>query len=363
MASAAFSTLVSTSHQIAVEAVAYYNRAPITQPLRVVGGSVTLDRTAALRGRCTVELAEPLRIPTATGGPLTPYGFEIAVRRGVVHADGSVEYGPLGVFPIQTSSLDGVTLLTSLEGIDRSQLVVDARLEDDYAVAAGTNYATAIHDLVDAGVPGLTYRFAATMFTTPQLVFQAQGDRWEAARGMAKSIGCELYFNGVGELVLRAEPTFGATPLWTISDGEGGVLVGAVLSLDRAPAYNRVIATGENTGNVTVPRGVWTDDNPGSPTYYFGGFGHKPRFYASSFITTDEQAASAAAAIGTAQQGVARSLSFETVPNSSMRPGDLLLVRRPAMGVNEVHMLDSMTIGLTADGGHSGAPRWGATSE
>ena len=183
MPSATLETLFTTSHQIAVEAVAFYNRAPITQPLRIVGGSVTLDRTAALRGRGSVERAEPRRIPTATGGPLTPYGFEISVRRGVVHADGSIEYGPLGLFPIQTSKLDGVTLLTSLEGIDRSQLVVDARLEDDYGVTAGTNYATAIHDLVDAaGARSSTYRFTSTTFTTPQLVFQAQGDRWEAAR-------------------------------------------------------------------------------------------------------------------------------------------------------------------------------------
>ena len=182
---------------------------------------------------------------------------------------------------------------------------------------------------------------------------------------MAKSIGCELYFNGVGELRSAAAPSrrSRARPRWTVSDGEGGVLISAALSLDRAPAYNRVIATGENTTNTTVPRGVWTDDNTGSPTYYGGGFGKKPRFLPrSTFITTDEQAASAAAAIGTAQQGVARSLVFETVPNSSMHPGDLLLVRRTAMGVNEVHMLDSMTIGLTADGGYTGTSRWGATN-
>ena len=55
-------------------------------------------------------------------------------------------------------------------------------------------------------------------------------------------------------------------------------------------------------------------------------------------------------------------MSFDTVPNSMMLPGDLLLVRRAAMGLNEVHMLDSMTIGLAADGGYSGSSRWGATS-
>jgi hypothetical protein len=351
------------SHQIAVDCYVLYNRLPVTAGLNITAGSVTLDRTAAQRGRCTVTLAEPLLIPTPTGGTLTPYGYEIAVRRGVVHADGTREFGPLGVFPIQTSALDGVTLVTEIAGTDRSQLVVDARLEDDYTIAAGTNYGTAIRDLIAAGVPGLDYVFISTTYTTPALVFAAQADRWDAARQMAKSIGCEIYFDGTGRCVLRAEPTFGAAPLWTISDGEGGVMLAAALSLDRAPAYNRVVATGENTGNGTVPRGVWTDDNPGSPTYYFGPFGRKPRFYASTFITTPEQAVSAATALGNAQQGVARSLVFQSVPNSSMRPGDLILVRRPAMGVNELHLLDAMTIGLTAADVQSGTSRWGATSE
>jgi hypothetical protein len=295
---ATLEAVVASSHQIAVECLVLYNRTPITGPLNITAGSVTLDRTAAQRGRCTITLAEPLLIPTTTGGTLTPYGYEVALRRGVVHADGSREYGPLGVFPIQTSALDGVTLVTDIAGTDRSQLVVDARLEDDYAIAAGTNYGTAIRGLIDAGVPGLEYVFISTTYATPALVFAAQADRWDAARGMATSIGCELYFDGTGRCVLRAEPTFRTAPLWTISDGEGGVMLSAALSMDRAPAYNRVIATGEHTGNNAVPRGEWTDDNPGSPTYYFGPFGRKPRFYASTFITTPEQAVSAASCAG-----------------------------------------------------------------
>ena len=143
---------------------------------------------------------------------------------------------------------------------------------------------------------------------------------------------------------------FLGSPLWTLSEGEGGLLVSAALNLDRGPAYNRVVATGENTGVGTVPRGVWTDDDPASPTYYSGGFGRKPRFYSSTFITTTDQATSAATSIGASLKGVARSLDLTAVPNPALEPGDPVLIRRLPLGLNEVHLIDALTFSLGADG-------------
>ncbi len=359
---AAFDAAVKRAHTIAIQVNVLLNRTPVVSGLKVTDGSVTLDRTAAIRGRCSISLAEPLLIPTSSGGPLTPYGYELAIGRGVTYPDGSRELMPLGVFPIQTSALDGVTLITAIEANDRAQLVSDARLEDAYAIAAGTNYATAIHDLIAAAVPGLTYQFMTTSYTTPDLVFEAQADRWDAARNMATSIGAELYFNGSGHCVLRPEPGFSSVPVWAISEGEGGLLVAAALAMDRGPAYNAVIATGENTALTTVPRGVWYDLDPTSPTFYNGPFGKKPRFYASAFITTPEQALSAATSIGQSQQGVARSLTFGSVPNPALEPGDCVEFTRTAIGINECHSLDSITFGLAADGAMTGTSRWGSTS-
>lgn len=357
-----FDAAVRRSHEIAVRVDVLYNRAPVAQGLRLTQGTVTLDRTAAQRGRCAVTLAEPFEIPTTTGGLLTPYGYELSISRGVRYPSGVEEVIPLGVFPIQTSVSDGTTRLTALQGIDRSQMVVDARLEDSVAIAAGTNYGTAIRNIIAAAIPGLTYDFAATTYTTPALVFEAQADRWATAQNMATAIGCELYFDGTGVCVLRPEPMFSALPSWVLSEGEGGLLTGAALTLDRAPAFNRVVTTGENTSLTTIPRGVWTDDDPSSPTYYAGGFGAKPRFFASAFITTDAQAASAAEAIGTAQKGVARSLTLGAVPNPALEPGDLVLIKREAIGVNEVHILDALTFGLTADAAMTAASRWGSVA-
>jgi hypothetical protein len=168
---------------------------------------------------------------------------------------------------------------------------------------------------------------------------------------MARSIGMELYFDGLGRPVLRPEPDLSTTnPVLTIAEGPGGVLTEIGLHLDRAPAYNRVIAFSENASTGEVFRGVWTDDDPASPTYYFGPFGRKPRFYASSFLNSDAQCESAARAVGLANIGVARSIDFALAPNPVVECGDVVIVRRVALGVDEVQIVDSYTYGLGALG-------------
>lgn len=357
---AKFDVAIAQSHTIAVTVDVLYNRAPVVLGLKVASGSVTLDRTAGQRGHCSVSLAEPTLIPTPTGGVLSPYGYELQIKRGIAYYDGTTELMGLGVYPIQQSGVDGVSLVTDITGVDRSQLVADARLEDDYTITAGVAYGSAIQTLVSAGVSGLTYSFVGTPYVTPALTFTAQADRWECARGMATAIGCELFFDGNGVLVLRNEPTFGGVPVWRFV--EGGLLVSGDLTLDRADAYNRVIATGENTSVGSIPRGVWTDTDTGSATNYNGGFGRKPRFYSSSYITSDQQALTAATAIGTAQKGVARSLSFAAIPNPALEPGDAITVTRTALGLNELQLIDALTFDLSATGAMTGSSRAGSVA-
>ncbi|MEP7115112.1 MAG: DUF5047 domain-containing protein [Ilumatobacteraceae bacterium] len=347
---ARWDTTVVRPHRVTVDATVYYNRQPVAgiMPLAIVAGTATFDRGAAQLARLDSTFAEPLLVPQHQS-VLSPFGYEIAIRRGIVYTDGTTEMMPLGVFPIQSSTADGLTLVTQISALDRSQLVKDARLEDAYQIVAGVNYATAIQNLIGAGVDGLTYQFAPVPFATPLLTFPAQADRWDAAQGMAKSCGFELFFDGTGTLVLRPEPTFTA-PVWTVAEGPDGVLVAASLAQDRGPAYNRVIATGENSSIGTIPRGVWTDAAAASPSRYSSGFGRKPRFYSSPFITTDGQAQSAANAIGASVAGVARSLSFSAIPNPALETGDPILVRRTALGIDEVHLIDSLTFDLTATG-------------
>lgn len=356
--SARWPAAILQSHTIAYTATVIYNGQTVDAGLAVSSGSVILDRTASTLGRCDLNLAEPFKIPTSSGGVLSPYGYEIAIQHGITYPSGLQELIPLGVFPIQSSQIDGVTLLSSVSALDRSQKVRDSRFVDDYFVSGSTDYATAILALLNAQVTGLDFSLfpAATGFLTPAagLVYQAGGDPWDAATDMATSCGYELFFEGLGRPVLRPEPSFTQSPVWSIS--EGVALVGATLALDRSPAYNAVVATGENGGAGEVFRAIAIDDDPISPTYYYGGFGRKPKFYASPLITSTAQAQSAADALLLSTRGVARSLNFASIPNPALEAGDPIQVTRAALNLSEIHIIDSLQIDLGV-GSMSGTSR------
>lgn len=339
--SARWAEAVRRSHETVTEVDVHYGGNVIAEGLAVTAGKVTYDRGAAVYARCDVTLAEPLQL-----NRLRPEGYELVIRKGIRYTDGETELIPLGVFPIQAGSTPGSTMVTQIKASDRSQTVSDARIEDAYQVASATNYVTAIRALIDDGVPGLSYNLGTTTRTSPLLTFASQDDRWLQASGMAKSLGSWLVFDGIGQLTLRAEPTFADLPVWSFVEGDDGVLLEATLELDRGPAYNKVIAESSNAANGDVYRGEAVDDDPTSPTYYYGPFGHKPRFYSSPFLTSDDQAAAAAASILSAGLGISTSLNMVAVPNPALEPGDAVLIRREALGVNEVHLIETLTLDL-----------------
>lgn len=378
-----FDGIVSGSHLLVTRVDVLFNREVRVEGLPLVDGTVNYDRTAARLARFQGTFADPLRLPLDSSDIYTPFGYELRIWRGVgvdpgngdyLYYDGeqlffngealtlgnpeaTIELVALGTFPIQSSFIDGVSLVTDVTCEDRSRLVSDARFEDDYQVAAGTNYADAIEALVAAGVDGLEYLFPSTTFTTPLLTFAAQSDRWEAAQGMARAIGMELFFDGLGRLTMRPTPTFADNPVKVIREGEGGNLVAVGIELDRTEAYNRVIAFSSNAAVDPPVRGVATDSDPFSPTYYDGPFGQKPRFYSSPFIVTQEQADSAAAAILADELGVASGLSFSAVPDPRLECGDVVLFQRAVLEVDDAHIVEKLTIGLGPESPMTGTTR------
>ena len=345
IASEAFEKIIAGSHQMASRVDVLFDRDVIVEGLPVVSGSISYDRTASVLASCRVQIADPTRIPVSSSDVLTPYGYELQVWRGVAAGGGQL-LCPLGVFPIQRSSVDGATLLSSLTGQDRSRLVSDAIFEESYQIAAGTNYATAIEDLITDGVSGLTYNFPTSTFTTPLLTFGPDDDRWAAAQSMARSIGNEILFDGLGNCTMRAEPTFTGTPVAAIA--EGANMTGIVVDLDRSPAYNKVIATSSNASLGDQFRGEASDDDPASPTYYLGPFGKKARRYSSPFLASDAQCTSAAAAILASNLGVARSVSASLLTDPRLETSDVVQVTRSALGVDELHIIDQLSLGLSA---------------
>jgi hypothetical protein len=350
---------IRVSHRIAVRATILDEETEIALE-EVLSGQVTLDARAATRGRCdlTVSGASDL-VPTSRTDALAPYGNEIRIERGITYPGGSTELVSLGVFRIEDATIadSGDNLEVRISGLDRSARLIDARFEEPYQVASGTNIADAILEVVTEGWPEVATDFMVVDATVPKLIAEEGGDRWAFAQSMATSIGAELYFDGDGVLILRPVPTPTQDFAYELVEGEDGVLVSAERTWSRQGAFNRVIATGENTKGDTSVRGVATDEDPDSPTYYYGQFGQVPRFYSSPFITTDEQAEDAAAGILAKELGATQSVSFGAIVDPALEPGDVVKITRQRAGIDETNVIDALTIPLSAEGTLTGTTR------
>jgi hypothetical protein len=355
-----FKAAVTQTHDIATLVEVLQDSVVIGTLNTVTAGTVTLDAKAQSRGRLDLTVIDDGTlhlVPTTSGDMLAPYGRELRVSRGVRYPDLTTELVSLGVFRIDDTNIEDTDsgLQIQVSGMDRSARVSDARFEAPYQIAAGTNLATAILALIQPVLPDLVTSFVATAVTTPAVFAEEEGDRWELAQKLASDAGLRLYFDGDGTLVLDVDSS--GAPVVTIAEGPGGVLLSAARRWTSQGAFNRVIATGESTGIGTPVRGVATDTNPLSPTYYFGPFGPRPRFYRSQFIVTAQQALDAATAMLSKELGTTQTVSFGSLVLPHLEPGDVARVTRSRAGINEDNILDSLVIPLTYDGSMTGATR------
>lgn len=363
--SAAFQAAIRRSHQIATRAAVVAPDGTETE-IPIVDGTITLDQTAAIRGRCDVTLVDDGTlglVPTSAASALAPYGNELRIARGITYPDGTTELVQLGVFRIQVTDVEDAPggLQIRVAGLDRAQRIADARFEDAYQVAAGTNCATAILAAFEQAWPGIEADLAVTAFTTPTVNAQEGDDRWKFGQDIAVAVSMRLYFDGDG--VLRLAPDVITDAVETLAEGEGGVLVQAGREWSREGSSNGVIATGESTDLAAPARGSAFDLDPGSPTYYFGPFGKVPMFYSSPLLITNDQAAAAAQTLLLKQLGTTESVSFGSFVLPHLEPGDTVRIKRERSGINEDHIIDKVTIPLAATGTMTGGTRaWQVTT-
>lgn len=362
--SAAFIEAIGTSHTLAALVRVYRSGVPILD-LAPMDGAVSLDATAAVRSTCEFEVADDGTlgyIPTDDAAALAPYGNQVQLARGVQYANGDQELVSLGFFRIDESDVSdtGDSLVVKVSGQDRAAIVSDAKFEDPYTVAIGTLFTTAILALVQYAIPDVTYRFASSSITTPALIAEEGEDRWDFAQGLAAALGAELFFDSDGVLVLRPVPTAIDDPSIYLQEGDGGVLLDATRNWARAESFNKVIVTGENTSlseTAALPRGEAYDNNPNSPTYYYGSFGKVPRFESSEFITTNTQAQDMASGILAKELGTTQAIDFGAVVDPRLSVSDVVQITRERIQIDENHVVDTLDIPLAVDGNTTGRTR------
>lgn len=358
----------------------------------VSAGSVTVDRRAQHRTRASgVTFPEPPGgVPTASNLTVAPAGHELRIWRGIaipgnrsatlytwlVDGDGvpltdsngvplyvdTSLYGAttaddewwvcVGTLPIWSSQVD-VHGVVTVEAWDRSQLIAKNLTAAPFTMTAAETLETRLAALVEAQLTWLPAGdWSGATHPAPPVTHERGSDPWKLVTDHAAAVGYETYFDSYGMLRWRPEPDL-RTALPVRDVVEGGVLLDASLVYDREQVVNswRVVATNSATSAEYV--GLAEDNNPASPTYVVGPFGRQVREVRDDLAASQADVDASAAAKLAASLGLARSVSYDTVPNPLIEPGDAERVRRVAMGLDEVMLVDAQTIGLGPEAAQS----------
>jgi hypothetical protein len=334
-----------------------------TKRLIVVDGSINVDKTAQFRRGGTVNCIDPERIfvPDETTGLLTPYGTEVRPYRGVKYADGEIEVYPLGVFRLSVSGFTESSAQSGAAGVrinlnmfDRSRTVSRDRFTVNYTIAAGTNLLTAIKLILQRTFDDLEYDAVSTHITTTSAkVFAANDDPWVACQELAKSMGCEIYFNVDGWVVVAPPTDIDSLPAPDFEYVEGNrcTMMDLQKQYSDEPGFNGVIVTGSAPGDELPPvRAEAWDLEPSSPTYRYSKYGEVPQFINDTNVKTVAEAQKMADSLLRAQIGFSAQLSISAWTNPALEAGDVVQVERENMKVRGLYTVDAFNIPLRKEG-------------
>lgn len=344
------------------------------------GGTVNVDETAQVRR--TISFTVPT-VPSGAAGSLVPVnqgdvlhplsGYELRAYRGMVYEDGTEEMVPLGVFAMSKPVIaqgpgstpggtTGAGVTVAVTGNDRSSEVSLVTYQEPYVVPPNTDVATAIRDLFDTLLPGLTYVLMESGYVLPGATFgqnpSTTNDPFADALGMASTAGMELFFDEVGRVVLRPVAIPSTAPVITTY---GFPASGAVL-VNGAPISSRIITAGQTLDQTQEYDGlILTCNGPGGPPMQVnvGNTGAGTHVYMmttdllpSPGLTGAQNTTQAQTMANNQYQLIRRAYDTPTwtcAPDGSIAPGDLVDVNAPGIGVGDGYGVAQMTIPLDVD--------------
>lgn len=315
-----------------------------------IGGSVQVDRGQVIRRTCTVSCPDVSLIPTSPADELAVYGARLRLARGIDYQDGSSpEMVPLGVFRLDTVDGDPALGPVTLTGKAIECIVQDDLFTVSYR-ATGT-VSTAITELIQRSIPDADVIFTASNPTIGSRTWEAGADPWAAVQEIAAVAGAQCYTTADGSFLIAELPDLLATnPVWTVAAGEGGVYVKGTRGMTSAGVHNGVLAQGENAADGVAPVSwLATDDDTGSPTYWGGPYGRRPKVISSSTLISQSACRNAAELELRSAKAPNATGDFSSMPNPALEPGDVIRVVHPG-GLRELHQVQSFTVPLSQSG-------------
>jgi hypothetical protein len=175
-------------------------------------------------------------------------------------------------------------------GRDFTKKMMLAKFAAATSFAIGANVGTTIQTIAtNAGIS--KFNFATVTNTLGAVVtFDVGSTRWEAAKSLADSISCDLYFDHNGFLTLAPMVDPLTAPLaYTFQTGQYGNLADYSRSTNDARLYNDVLVYGNGQANPLVNAHV-SNTTVTSPTSIANLGSTRTYTYSSQFFTTNAQA-------------------------------------------------------------------------
>ncbi len=307
----------------------------------VIDGSVTASRKGNARRTFDCSIA----LNAWESLPVDPYKSRVKIRMGLEIRPGVDQTFPQGVFRVDSVRREWTGGL-SLSGTSLESYVIDDRFFTPRTPPLGNSTIAAISALILESIPDAIFLVQGTKDKAVGMTAPWERERWEAVTALSDSIDAETYCNGEGVFVIANKPSLDVAsqvPVWKVNAGPDGVLISESLNLTRNKVYNAVVASGQSSDQDVPP--VWdvaTDDDPNSPTWWGGPFGHVTRFYANPNFTTKEQCTTAARHM--LQEAIVedREVNFTMLPMRALEPGDVIEVTLMD-GTVENHLVDEVT--------------------
>lgn len=323
----------------------------VTSLNTMVSGYIGMDDVAVRRElHASFVDADGVLTPAQASDLLTPKGTEVRVYRGLL-VDSVYEYVPMGVFGIVEPEVRAHSegTIVELKGFDRVDRLRALRFTDPWVIADGTNFSTAIGDIVTSRLAGVALRITPMTYTTPAITFDRFASPWDAIVDLTEACGCTAYFDQLGTFVV--EPLMGVQTGITYTIGAQSLLMNSsrkFLSTDSV--YSGVIARGEHPDKTPIRVEKW-DVDPASPTYSLGPFGRRPYGIFNPNITTTPQAQALVDAAFPRVTRMKQECEITTRGTPGHDIGDIITVIDPRSRTNGDYQLISATIPLKNEQG------------
>jgi hypothetical protein len=316
-ASMAYSRTMFSEMDIVKGGVILENQVPITT------GSLTTDRTRNTRYEASLDIG----MYDWDTLPIDSKGTRIRLYRGVesIGVRERVQVGEYQVFSYKRTNRGSVS--TTLKGLEN--YLIEAEFIRPRTPPFGISTIAAIQNLVTEVLPDAEFSVQCSQDRLVQATGAWEKDRWgDGVTALAASISAEVYCGYDGVFYIVDAPDLSTlVGQYRIAGGEGGVLVTEDRSDTRDGVYNAVSVSANSSDQTVPPLWAWAyDSDPDSPTYYYGDYGQRVRFYSSQFFTTVSQCQAYADRLLIESLAPNQTLSIGTAPIPFLEAGDPIRV-------------------------------------